>query len=181
MTGPGPQQAYLTVQHPLQYGTLDQFAQSGAEEAFKGTVLECSNVTNAEVTITPKVVVTGLTSPARHITSPTAVFAADTIKRSSFRKVKARGGEGEATAAVPTLNVSYTITFPVPASSGHGSGDSENSTATTELIFIQIRDRLISSVLSGQFDRTLNRLSGNGFANVRSYPAPVVSGPFYMA
>ena len=95
--------------------------------------------------------------------------------RSGHRATKA-----VAQSSVPVVEVNYTLTYSFPVSSGDVNVVGSEAYMTQHFYFRQLQGLIVNNTVNGRFDAALNANSKDGFPSVRSYPAPVVSGPFYI-
>ena len=170
------QQAFGLVHHYLQNTTLAEFAQPSADAAFVSSVYCITNgpySVSLHATITSKFATGKDIMPKRRLTPLLPELRHNEQGQWESESLTETSASG--------VEVRYTFTFLFPAPSGNGGQVGSVAYQNMNLYFNQLKGLIINNTLNGEFDIALDHVyTTNGFPTTYSYPAPNVTGPFYI-
>ena len=170
------QQAYGLVHHYLQNTTLAEFAQPSADAAFVSSVYCITNgpySVSLHASIKSKFATGKDIMPLRRLTP--------LLPEPRHSELGQWESESLTETSASGVEVRYTFTFLFPAPSGNGGQVGTVAYQNMNQYFNQLKGLIINNTLNGEFDIALDQVyTTNGFPTTYSYPAPNVSGPYYI-
>ena len=160
----------------MQNTTLAEFAQASADTAFVNSIYCITNgpySVSLQATVTEKFATGKIISPMRRLTP--------LLPKSRASEQGQWESESLTETSASGVEVRYTFTFSFPAPSGNGGQAGSVAYQNMNQYFGQLKGLIINNTLNGEFDTALDHVyTTNGFPTTYSYPAPNVSGPYYI-